>query len=98
MSPPDPSPAPPLASDPPAEQARAWIAWLASGAVDAPRMEDFERWLAVPGHRRAFEYERQLWRVLGPPVAEERPRVRHPARPRARLAVAAAAVLALLWG
>lgn len=97
MSPPDPSPAPPLASDPPAEQARAWIAWLASGAVDAPRMEDFERWLAVPGHRRAFEYERQLWRVLGPPAAEDAKAGSRPARRRARLAMAAAAVLALLW-
>ncbi|WP_312316826.1 FecR domain-containing protein [Stenotrophomonas sp.] len=97
MSPPEPSPAPPLASDPPAEQARAWIAWLASGAVDAPRMEDFERWLAVPGHRRAFEYERQLWRVLGPPAVEDAPPAPRPGRRRARLALAAAAALALLW-
>lgn len=97
MSPPEPSPAPPLASDPPAEQARAWIAWLASGAVDAPRMEDFERWLAVPGHRRVFEYERQLWRVLGPPVAEDTHATPRPGRRRARWAMAAAAMLALLW-
>ncbi len=96
MSPPDSLPASPAATDPPAEQARAWIAWLASGAVDEQRMQAFEHWLAVPGHRRAFEYERQLWRVLGPPGADEAPVPRRPAYRRIRFALAAAAVLALV--
>lgn len=96
MSPQDTSPGAPATSDAPDEQARAWLAWLASGATDEGRMQAFERWLAVPGHRRAFEYERQLWRVLGPPVTEP-PRAVRPARRRAQLALAAAAVLALLW-
>lgn len=60
-------------------------------------MEDFERWLAVPGHRRAFEYERQLWRVLGPPAVEDAPSAPRPGHRRARLGLAAAAALALLW-
>ncbi|WP_422504884.1 FecR family protein [Stenotrophomonas sp. GZD-301] len=99
MSPQQPTP-PSSAPTPVAEQARAWIAWLASGAADDPvRMQAFEYWLAEPGHRRAFEYERQLWRSMGPrppvaaPVEVHAPRRRR----RLRVGVAAAAVLALAW-
>lgn len=49
-----------------AMQAHAWIAALASGAMEHAQLQAFEQWLALPGHRRAFEYERQLWRSLGP--------------------------------
>jgi transmembrane sensor len=97
MSPPDSLPASPAATDPPAEQARAWIAWLASGAVDEQRMQAFEHWLTVPGHRRAFEYERQLWRVLGPAGPDEARAPRRPVYRRMKQALAAAAVLALVW-
>lgn len=93
MSPPSlpPLPSPDLL----AEQAQAWIAWLASGHVDDRRMREFEQWLAQPDHRRAFEHERALWRSLGPrpPAAAAQPVQR--ARPL-RWAMAAAAVLALL--
>ncbi|MGE8249240.1 MAG: FecR/PupR family sigma factor regulator, partial [Stenotrophomonas bentonitica] len=44
-------------SDPAAVQARAWIAWLASGAVEPGQMQAFEQWLAEPDNRRTFEYE-----------------------------------------
>ncbi|TGY37030.1 FecR family protein [Stenotrophomonas maltophilia] len=99
MSPQQPTPpfSPPA---PVAEQARAWITWLASGAADDPvRMQAFEDWLAEPGHRHAFEYERQLWRSVGPrPVATAPITTRAPRRSRGlRLGVAAAAVLALAW-
>ncbi|MGF6417874.1 transmembrane sensor [Stenotrophomonas sp. AN71] len=77
-----------------AEQARGWIAWLASGDISDARMGEFERWLHQPGHRRAFEHERALWRSIGPrptstPIARRRPR-------RLRWAMAAAAMLAML--
>lgn len=95
MSPPHintPTPSPPP-SDLLAEQAQAWIAWLASGVEDASRMQEFERWLSTPGHRRAFEFERQLWRAVGEaPAAASRPRRRF-----ARIGLAAAAALALVW-
>ena len=51
---------------PVAAEAREWIAWLAAGRLDEERMQAFERWLAGPGHRRAFEHERVVWRSLGP--------------------------------
>jgi transmembrane sensor len=87
-----PPPSPPH-SDLLAEQAQAWIAWLASGAVDEPRMREFERWLSAPGHRRAFEFERQLWRAVGEaPAQPMRPRLRV-----ARIAMALAAAVALVW-
>jgi len=95
MSPHQPPQTPgPVSPDLLAEQAQAWIAWLASGAVDPERMQAFEAWLKLPGHRRAFEYERQLWQAVAQPPL----RARH-VRPRRvrRLAVAAAAALALLW-
>lgn len=87
------SPAPDAAL---AEQARDWIAWLAAGELSDARMQAFEDWLAQPGHRRAFEYERQVWRSLGPrpasaPAGALRRRPRH-----LRWAMAAAAVVALL--
>lgn len=95
-------PSPPSTSPPPSDaaavQARAWIAWLASGAVDDAQMRAFEQWLAEPGHRQVFEHERQLWRSLGPrpPSAvaspSRRPRVRWHA-----WGVATAAMLALAW-
>lgn len=81
-------------------QAREWIAWLASGAADETGLGEFERWLDLPGHRRAFERERQLWRSLGPRPGHERsaaamqPR-RNRASRRWRPALAAAAVLVL---
>lgn len=81
-------------------QARGWIAWLASGAADEAGLGQFERWLDGPGHRRAFERERQLWRSLGPRPGHQRsaaiPRLRQ-RRPRSRWrpALAAAAVLML---
>lgn len=89
-------PTAPTSPDLLAEQAQAWITWLASGAVDAPRMQAFEHWLSLPGHRRAFEYERQLWQAVAQPPAS----THHAGRRRRRaprLALAAAAVLALLW-
>lgn len=92
MSPPNTLPA--ANDDALAEQARGWIAWLASGDIGEGRMREFECWLAQPGHRRAFEQERALWRSVGPrpqatPVERRRPR-------RLRWAVAAAAALAVL--
>lgn len=49
MSPPNTLPA--ANDDALAEQARGWIAWLASGDIGEGRMHEFERWLAQPGHR-----------------------------------------------
>ncbi|MEW6385244.1 MAG: DUF4880 domain-containing protein, partial [Pseudomonadota bacterium] len=48
MSPPNTLPA--ANDDALAEQARGWIAWLASGDIGEGRMHEFERWLAQPGH------------------------------------------------
>ena len=92
MSPPNTLPA--ANDDALAEQARSWIAWLASGDIGEGRMHEFEHWLAQPGHRRAFEHERALWRSVGPrpqaqPVERRRPH-------RMRWAMAAAAALAML--
>jgi transmembrane sensor len=90
------------ADDPVAEQARAWIAFLAGGEHSDARMRDFEQWLAQPGHRRVFEHERRLWRSLGPsPVVPATatpcppPRAR-PRQRRLRWAAAAAAAIAVL--
>lgn len=79
-----------------AAQARDWLAWLASGTAEAARMRQFEQWLALPGHRRAFEYERTVWRSLGPRPALAAPPPRRAHRYR-RLALATAALLALAW-
>lgn len=86
------------ADDPVAEQARAWIARLASGGMDDARMQAFEQWLAQPEHRRAFEHERRLWRSLGPPppLSSAAPRALRPRRRRLHWAMATAAALALL--
>ncbi len=94
--PPMSRPLPP--SDPAAVQARAWIAWLASGAVEPVQMQAFEQWLAEPDNRRTFEYERQLWRSLGPRPAPAAAATRSRRRPRWPLVgVASAALLALAW-
>nr|WP_164083178.1 FecR domain-containing protein [Stenotrophomonas pavanii] len=77
-----------------AEQARGWIAWLASGDISDARMQAFERWLQQPGHRRVFEYERALWRSVGPRAPAAGPGRRRPRR--LRWAMAAAAMLAML--
>ncbi|HHA2974341.1 TPA: FecR domain-containing protein [Stenotrophomonas maltophilia] len=93
MSPPNTLPA--ANDDALAEQARGWIAWLASGDISDARMRDFECWLALPGHRRAFEHERVLWRSAGPRPPQAATIVRR--RPqRLRWAMAAAAALAML--
>ena len=97
MSPqPTPVNEPPTVSDDAvAAQAHAWIALLASGAITPAQLQAFEQWLAAPGHRRAFEYERQLWRSVGPRpttvAGAARRRRRWPAA-----ALAAAAVVALV--
>ena len=96
--PPMPRPLPP--SDPAAVQARAWIAWLASGAVEPVQMQAFEQWLAEPDNRRTFEYERQLWRSLGPQPKPAPAAAASRSRRRARwpaVAAATAALLALAW-
>lgn len=87
-------------STPVAGQAHAWIAWLASGQSDEVKLRAFEQWLAQPGHRRAFEHERVLWRSVGlaaaaRPVPSPTSLARRRARSRSRWALAAAAVLAL---
>ncbi|MBD9367312.1 FecR domain-containing protein [Xanthomonas sp. XNM01] len=84
-------PHPDLDMDDHAGQARDWVLALASGTLDDAGMQAFERWLAQPGHRLAFERERVLWRSLGPAPAAGRPRRR---RRTALLAAAAVAVLA----
>lgn len=95
----------PLSDRPPESpavlEARDWVLRLASGTMDAPEMDAFERWLALPGHRHAFEHERLLWRSLG-----ARPNTSvtvQPARPRLprrrQVALAMVAVLAcVLFG
>lgn len=82
-----------------AEQARDWIAWLAAGELSDARMQAFEHWLQQPGHRRAFEHERQLWRSLGPPpaCAPLAPPRRRPRRLRWAMAAAAAVALLVVW-
>lgn len=102
MSPQPPYPASAAASDADAlaGQAQAWITALASGAMDRVQLQAFEQWLAMPGHRRVFEYERQLWRSLGPRPASSATPVPVPAPRRRRtrwqrLAWASVAVLAL---
>src|SRR6218665_730966 len=48
-----------------AENARAWVRCLASGAVEAADLDALEAWLASdPAHARAFERERGFWRDL----------------------------------
>ena len=59
-----PPPCPP-ADDSVLGHARDWVLRLASGTLDEQGMQQFERWLEMPGHRRAFEHERLLWRSLG---------------------------------
>ncbi len=94
--PPMSRPLPP--SDPAAVQARAWIAWLASGAVEPGQMQAFEQWLAEPDNRRTFEYERQLWRSLGPQPAPAVVASRPPRRLRwPAVAAPTAALVALAW-
>ncbi|MBN5015711.1 MULTISPECIES: FecR domain-containing protein [Stenotrophomonas] len=92
MSPPNMLPA--ANDDALAEQARDWIAWLASGDISDARMQAFEHWLQQPGHRRAFEHERALWRSVGPRAQPARVAGRRPRR--RRWAMAAAAMLAML--
>ena len=80
-----------------AEQAQGWITWLASGDICDARMREFERWLQQPGHRRAFEHERALWRSVGP-----RPQAAPVERRRANrlcwaMAATAALVMLVAW-
>lgn len=87
--------------DPRVQQARDWVLRLASGTMDEQELARFEQWLQLPGHRRAFEYERQLWRSLGAPprttvLAQPRPR-RLPRRRFAAFA-AVAALACVLFG
>ena len=82
-----------------AEQAHVWITRLASGRIDQAQLDAFEHWLAQPGHRRVFEYERQLWRSVGPHrqpgSAQPGPAPRRRRRLWQRVGVATAAVLTL---
>jgi ferric-dicitrate binding protein FerR (iron transport regulator) len=94
MSPPNMLPA--ANDDALAEQARGWIAWLASGDISDARMQAFERWLQQPGHRRAFEHERALWRSVGPRPQAGRSR-RRPRRLRWAMAAAAALAMLVAW-
>ncbi|MGF1610368.1 MAG: FecR domain-containing protein [Kiloniellales bacterium] len=48
-----------------AEQARAWLVCLASGAMTAGELSRFEAWLQQsPCHERAFDRERAFWHRL----------------------------------
>ncbi|KAF1008261.1 MAG: hypothetical protein GAK28_01241 [Luteibacter sp.] len=97
MSPPTSfqDPPPSIPSDDVADEARTWIAWLASDRVDEAGMDTFERWLAEPAHRRAFEHERVLWRSFGPkPSAAVSPRR---GRSRRRFVALAAVAMLAAW-
>lgn len=90
MSPPPSSPSP---ESPAAQQARDWVLRLASGTMGEQELQAFEQWLALPGHRHAFECERMVWRSLGARpqtsvVVQSRRRT-----PRRRLAVLAAVAM-----
>ncbi|HHA2820288.1 FecR family protein [Stenotrophomonas maltophilia] len=95
MSPPNMLPA--ANDDALAEQARGWIAWLAAGDISDVRMDEFEHWLQQPGHRRAFEHERALWRSVGPRPQSARTKRRRPKRLRWAMAAAAALVMLVAW-
>ncbi|WP_294993527.1 FecR domain-containing protein [uncultured Stenotrophomonas sp.] len=95
MSPPNMLPA--ANDDALAEQARGWVAWLASGELSDARMHEFERWLQQPGHRRAFEYERTLWRSVGPRPQARPAAPRRPRRLRWAMAMAAALAMLVVW-
>ncbi|MCF3480363.1 DUF4880 domain-containing protein [Stenotrophomonas maltophilia] len=96
MSPPNMLPA--ANDDALAEQAQDWIAWLASGDISDARMQAFEHWLQQPGHRRAFEHERALWRSVGPrPQAAGASGRRGPHRVRWAMAVAAMLAMLVAW-
>ncbi|WP_372341000.1 DUF4880 domain-containing protein, partial [Pseudomonas aeruginosa] len=71
--------------------------WLASGDISDARMQAFEHWLQQPGHRRAFEHERALWRSVGPrPQAGSSGR-RRPHRLRWAMVVAAMLAMLVAW-
>ncbi|HEL2978453.1 TPA: FecR domain-containing protein [Stenotrophomonas maltophilia] len=95
MSPPNTLPA--ANDDALAEQARGWIAWLSSGDISDVRMHEFECWLQQPGHRRAFEHERALWRSVGPRPQAAPPERKHPKRLRWAMAAAAALAMLVAW-
>lgn len=95
MSPPNTLPA--ANDDALAEQARGWIAWLAAGDISNVRMDEFEHWLQQPGHRRAFEHERALWRSVGPRPPSARIESRRPKRLRWAMAAAAALAMLVTW-
>lgn len=80
-----------------AEQAQGWIAWLASGDICDARMHEFEHWLQLPGHRRAFEHERALWRSVGPRPQAATVERRRPHRLRWAMAATAALVMLGAW-
>ncbi|WP_313249852.1 FecR family protein [Stenotrophomonas indicatrix] len=95
MSPPNMLPA--ANDDALAEQAQGWIAWLASGDICDARMHEFEHWLQLPGHRRAFEHERALWRSVGPRPQAATVERRRPHRLRWAMAATAALVMVVAW-
>ncbi|WP_414492511.1 FecR family protein [Stenotrophomonas maltophilia] len=95
MSPPNTLPA--ANDDALAEQARGWIAWLAAGDISDVRMDEFEHWLQQPGHRRAFEHERALWRSVGPRPPSARTERGRPKRLRWAMAAAAALAMLVAW-
>ncbi|WP_223496455.1 FecR family protein [Stenotrophomonas indicatrix] len=95
MSPPNMLPA--ANDDALAEQAQGWIAWLASGDICDARMHEFEHWLQLPGHRRAFEHERALWRSVGPRPQAATVERRRPHRLRWAMAATAALVMLVAW-
>lgn len=80
-----------------AEQAQGWIARLASGDICDARMREFERWLQQPGHRRAFEHERALWRSVGPRPQAAPVERRGPHHLRWAMAATAALVMLVAW-
>ena len=84
-----------------AEEARRWLARLASGAMQADELERFKAWrAAAPEHDAAFRRQRALWRevssIAGAFGASEPAPARKPAwRRPAILAIAATVLFAL---
>ncbi|MEH3121638.1 MAG: FecR domain-containing protein [Sphingomonas phyllosphaerae] len=95
-----------------AEEARRWIARMASGDMSPDELEKFRAWrVGEPLHDRAFGEARAVWRAAGGgpdgralPSADHRPRPHLPSffgQPIRRIAVTGAAlavVAGLVWG